>query len=102
MKYFINICLPMLERDDETKNKFWKKDIRISEKFFHELIREKEVMLIPELVDKNELIPNFSHYFDKTIEFSVIKTEIVAEKGTLICKLHAYFKYESHQDDAPF
>lgn len=106
MRYYLNIC--KIEKDelicleaDCCRRTFWDKEIEITEKFFTELSRHREAMLIPEMDKKDNLILDFAIYFDRTIEFSVVENKFSPDRTILICKLDAYFVPNSTEDD-PF
>lgn len=107
MKFYINIS--QLGKEETECNEpdccrltFFGKNILITEKFFNELLFHKNVMLIPELHDKENLIFNFSNYFQKTIDFTVFSVVENEYSKVLQCELNSYNNFDENDNDYPF
>lgn len=96
MVYYINICSLGGNENicydiDCCRLTFWNKDILITENFYKELLKERNVMLIPEMHKDENLIPDMEHYFQKTIDFTIVDEKLTSNRKVLTCKLNAYF-----------
>lgn len=107
MKFYINIS--QLGKEETECNEpdccrltFFGKNILISEKFFTELLFHKNVMLLPEMHDNESLIFNFSIYFQKTIDFTVLSVVETEDSKILQCELNYYYELDENDKDYPF
>ena len=103
MQYYINIC--RLGKDESEckepnccRQTFWKKNIPITEPFYRDLLLYKNVMIILEIHQNGNLIPNIERYFQKDVEFTLRDIKETDTSKVLICELNAYFT----SDDEPF
>ena len=103
MEYYINIgsfcpSLEAMDLDKSVINSFWKKNLRITDDFYQNLIKHKEVLIMPELDNVNECIINFNKYFYKSIGFSVKEIVTCTTHTTINCELLSYCDFDDNDE----
>ncbi len=55
-------------------------------------------MIIPEIHQNENLVPNTERYFQKTIDFTVVDFKETSTSKVLICELNAYVTTDDGDD----